>query len=291
MQSLHTGQVTIVGTGLLGGSVGLALRAQGFTGTIVGVGRREQTLEAAKQCGCIDRGTTTLAEGVADADLVILATPVSVILSALAEIAPVLSPEAVVTDVGSTKQSIVARAEAELQHPSRFVGSHPMAGGAQTGPEAGDADLFTGKPVIVTPTDRTDADALEQVEGLWSDLGMRLSRMTPEAHDVAVARISHMPHAAALMLVNLAKAADLEVASTGFENMTHAALGDPNMWADIFLDNAEAVTQVLSEWRELWDGFEQIVRERDRAGMLKLLQNTQQTRHNWQQQRRPNSGA
>lgn len=275
-------QVTVVGTGLLGGSLGLALRAHGFEGRIVGVGRRDATLEAARACGCIDEGTTDLATGVAEADLVVLAPPVGTILKLLPQLAQCLPAGAVVTDVGSTKESIVAAAEAALRRPGRFVGSHPMAGGELTGPRAGDANLFTGKPVILTPTDRTEGEALAQVTAMWEGLGMRLHRMSPRQHDVAVGRISHMPHAAAVLLVALAQEADLEVASTGFGGMTRVAAGDPNMWADIFLDNADALAGVLGEWRKLWAEFEKVLADRDREGVIKLLRDAQQTRREWE---------
>lgn len=282
MQAPGTGQVTIVGTGLLGGSIGLALRSRGFSGPIVGVARRFDTLDAARRRGCIDRGITDLREAVADAELVILATPVGTILKLLPTLAPVLRRETIVTDVGSTKRSIVATAERVLQAPGRFVGSHPMAGSDQTGPTAADAELFAGKPAIVTPTARTDADALERVEQLWRQFGMRVHRMAAEAHDSAVARISHMPHAAAVMLVMLAEPDDLPLASTGFGDTTRIAAGDPQMWADIFIDNAEAIGQVTRQWQQHWRELEQAIARGDREALVQILETARRQRKAWE---------
>ncbi|MHC4996744.1 MAG: prephenate dehydrogenase [Planctomycetota bacterium] len=283
MQPPSFQRVTIVGAGLLGGSVGLALRARGFKGQIAGVGRRQETLDTALAAGCIDSATLDLAEGVLGADLVVLATPVGSILTYLETIASHLAPDAIITDVGSTKRTIVETAQRLLPQPGRFVGSHPMAGGALHGPSAAHADLFDGKPVVLTPTDQTDPEALQAIEQLWASFGMIVRRIDPTEHDLTVARISHLPHAVAVLLVMLAREGEsLSVASTGFAGITRVAAGDPEIWADIFLDNAEGLLGSLDEFDAFIGRFRQTIEQGDRAGLIETLAEAQKTRKDWQ---------
>lgn len=282
MVDLGIERVTIVGTGLLGGSVGLSLRRAGFEGRIIGAGPRQATLDRARAAGCIDEATTDLGVAVAGSDLVVLAAPVGAIPDLLARAAPSLIRRAVVTDVGSTKGTIVAAAQKALRDASRFVGSHPMAGAETTGPESARADLFEGKPVIVTPTLLTAPDAVERVESLWLTLGMRVHRMSPQEHDRLVAVISHVPHAVAVLLVQLAsESGAMPVASTGFADTTRLAAGDPLLWADIFLDNRQAVLESLARWSDLSARFGRILESEDRPALLELLATAQSARKVW----------
>ena len=282
MTNLALERVTIIGTGLLGGSVGLALRSAGFGGRLIGAGPREATLAKAKSAGCVDEITTDLSGAVRDSGLVILAAPVGAIPSLLEKIAAHLASDAVVTDVGSTKASIVSAAGMTLRDPGNFVGSHPMAGAETTGPESARADLFTSKPVIVTPVASTHPEALARVERLWSTLGMQIHRMDPAEHDRLVAVISHVPHAASVLLVRLAaESGALPVASTGFADTTRLAAGDPNLWADIFLDNRDAVLRALDEWARIGADFRQVLEQHDRTALLKLLSDAQAARVAW----------
>ena len=274
--------MTIIGTGLLGGSVGLALRKGGFTGRIVGTGPRMATLERAKAGGCVQTVTTDTAQAVRGSNLIVIAAPVSKIPSLLESLSACAEGDAVITDVGSTKASIVQAAGRVLKHPQRFVGSHPMAGAETTGPEAARADLFRDKPVIVTPTEATSPEAIDRVESLWRGLGMHIHRMTPPEHDRLVAVISHVPHAASALLVKLAEESGaLPVASTGFADMTRLAGGDPQLWADIFLDNRAAVLQAVERWASLTDEFRQALQAGDRGAILRLLHDSQTAREAW----------
>lgn len=282
MNPLAIGKLVVVGTGLLGGSLGLAIRRSGCCRQIVGVGRNVTTLDKARAAGCIDEGTTDLAAAVSGADLIVLATPVGAIVPYLEKLAPLVEPGTIITDVGSTKAHIVAAAEAVLPHPGRFVGSHPMAGSECQGPEHADAQLFRDRPVIVTATNRTDAQAAAAIESLWQMLGMRLVRMSPDQHDRLVARISHLPHLAAALLVQLAsRDGGLEVASTGFASTTRIAAGDPQLWADIFLDNRDGVLDALGEFEQLAADFRRILTTGDRAALLALLGEAQRRRTTW----------
>ena len=279
MTRLPFQNVTIVGAGLLGCSLGLALRAAGFGGRIIGVARRQATLDTARARGGIDHGTRDLAEACDGADLVVLATPVGTVLTQIDELAALDVHNAVVTDVGSTKRSIVERAAGRL---GRFVGSHPMAGGEMTGPEAARADLYTGKPCIITPTDTTDGEALAAVEQLWTTLGMRLRRMAPAEHDKTVAVISHWPHVVSVLLMEAAASAEaLDVASTGLADMTRLAGGDVTMWSDILLDNAEAVCEAIEEFSLASSALMKVLRAGSREELQTLLADARRTRQDW----------
>lgn len=242
--------VTVIGVGLLGGSLGLALKARCPSVRIYGVGRRQASLDEALARGAIDEAHLEPAEPVRDSDLVVLATPVGAFEQHLRSIAPVLSDESVVTDVGSTKSFVVRAARRSLGAGAAFVGSHPMAGSEKKGVAHASPDLFEGATCIVTPTDDAPDSAAERIEALWRLLGMHTLRMSPEQHDRAVAAVSHMPHAVSAILALLPEDNQLDVAATGFRDMTRLAGGDPEVWRDIFLTNREAIIESLDEMDE-----------------------------------------
>jgi prephenate dehydrogenase len=246
--------LAIVGVGLLGGSVAKAARAAALARTLVGVGRDAARLESALADGALDRVTTDLEAGVRGADFVLLAAPVLAIEALLERVWRAAPDGATLTDVGSTKAGIVRRAEAlAARRPLAFVGSHPMAGSEKSGYGVARADLFEGATVLVTPTDRTEPRALKTVTGFWEALGARVSALDPEAHDIAVAAISHLPHAVADALVDaVARFAPeaLEFAARGFKDTTRIAASDPDMWADIFLANRTALGASLGAFRQ-----------------------------------------
>lgn len=272
----------IVGTGLLGGSVGLALKQRSMGGQIIGVGRRQETLDKAIAVGAIDTGTTDLLDAAQDADLILLATPVETLIQQMKSLADLDLSQKVITDVGSTKRSIVQLASEidTLRH--RFVGSHPMAGSSAHGPDAAHADLFEGKMVIVTPTDHVDKDARQLVIELWETIGLRVMEMDAQNHDGVVARISHLPHAVAVLLVQLVMGTDaLSAASTGFRDTTRVASGDPMIWADIFLDNQEQVLSAMAEFKQLLNQLMDMIRSGERDKMIELLKEVQRVRQAW----------
>lgn len=237
--------VTIVGVGLLGGSAALAIKADDPGVRIAGVGRRQSSLDKALEIGAIDTAHLDSADAVAETDLVILATPVGAFAPHMRSIAPVLRRGAIVTDVGSTKVGVVRTAERILGRGGPFVGSHPMAGSEQKGVAFSRADLFQGATCVVTPTSRTPRDLTRRVERFWRTLGMRTVRMSPSAHDRAVARVSHLPHVLASLLMMLPDEADLDVSATGFRDATRLASGDPEMWRDILTTNRKAILAAM----------------------------------------------
>ena len=249
-------RLSIIGVGLLGGSIGLAVKSALSGCEVVGYGHRAETLERAISVGAIDRGSGDLAGAVAGSDLVILCTPVGLLEEMLHGISGSLKGGAIVTDVGSTKASVVAQAGKILKNCGDFVGSHPMAGSEKRGVEFARADLFRNAVCIMTPTAQTSPAALEHVEAFWKLLGMRTCTMSPEAHDAALAEVSHLPHALAAALVKMQSPEALELAGKGFLDTTRIAGGDGGLWRDIFVDNAGNVRSALSKLRGLLDEFE-----------------------------------
>lgn len=246
--------VSILGVGLLGGSIGLALKQRLKSCRVVGYGHRPSTLDTALRVGAIDEAYDDPARAVQGADLVILCTPVGVFAPILRAIAPVVS-DSVVTDVGSTKRTVVKLAEEILPKPNRFVGSHPMAGSEKRGVEFARPDLCDNALCMVTPTDRTDPDALSDVEEFWKLLGMRTLRLSPAEHDSRVAQISHLPHALAAIVIQSADTDALQLAGKGFLDMTRIAGGDGALWRDILIDNRDnmrdCIARVIDELQSL----------------------------------------
>ncbi len=285
-------QLAIVGTGLLGASLGLGLKAAGYRGRIVGVGRRAASAEQARQRGGMDAASTDLEAVARDSQLVILATPLGTFDAILQRLGPVQHDAMVLTDVGSTKGRSSRAARRHLPRPGHFVGAHPMAGSEQRGPEAADATLFQGKPCVLTPERDTDADALALVEALWKALGMHLLCMTAEAHDQAVATISHLPHAMAVLLVQTAiKRGGWDVASTGFRDTTRLASSNPPMRSDILAANREAVLDALGAMRDEIDGFMELLRREDEPAVLALLEQSRVAREQWLDKRERGDGG
>ncbi len=262
--------VAIVGVGLLGGSIGMALRAGGWEGRRIGVGRRPEALAEAREFGAIDEAMDDLAQVGSEADLVILATPVRAFEPLLTRLAPTLKETAIVTDVGSTKAHIVTQAEA-IVGPHRFVGSHPMAGTEQKGVAFARADLFEGARCILTPTARTEPLVIDTVQAFWKALGMRVLQMTPDAHDEAVARVSHLPQILSSLLMALPDDDDLSVAANGFRDSTRLAGGDPEMWRDILLTNAGPIIAAIESMKLSLKGLKELVEAGDAEGIEALL--------------------
>lgn len=246
-------RLAILGVGLLGGSVGLAAKAASNSYQVVGYGHREATLRAAIEVGAIDEAKSSSAAAVEGADLVVLCTPVSLFGALLTQIAGALKPGAVVTDVGSTKRSVVKLAAETLPYSVHFVGSHPMAGSEKRGVEFARADLFAGALCILTPAPATDAQAMNKVEAFWKLLGMRLTRLSPDDHDRLLADVSHLPHAVAAAMVAMQEEAGLNLTGKGFLDTTRVAGGDGALWRDILLDNRDNLKGSLLRLRKQMD--------------------------------------
>jgi prephenate dehydrogenase len=280
--------VTIIGVGLLGGSLGLAIKERRRGVHVAGVGRRRESLQEAMRIGAINSAHLHAAEPAAASDLIILATPVGAFARHMQAIAPVLKRGAVVTDVGSTKAAVDRMARRILGRSGRFVGGHPMAGSELKGPSHARADLFVGAPCILTPTRDTPRAVLATVERLWRALGARVVRMSPAAHDRAVAAVSHLPHVLAVLLMTLPRRADLEVAASGFADSTRLAGGDVEMWRDIFMTNRKAILAAIDAFDEDLMRLRDLVETGDAKGIEQFLAAAKARRDAWSARRNNN---
>jgi prephenate dehydrogenase len=271
-------RLVIVGPGLIGGSLGLAVRGNGLARRIVGVGRRIESLAQAVDLGAVDEMSFDLESAVAEADLVLLATDVETIPRQAAEVLPHLKKRALLTDVGSAKAAICRSVEAAFSTSTtaggiRFVGGHPMAGSERRGISSARADLFRGATCILTPTPATDPGGagLKAIRGLWEAVGCRVRQMSPEAHDRLIAQISHLPHLAAACLVNAASDEALDLAASGFLDTTRVASGEPAMWVAICLANREALLAALAALGGRLDDFARALESGDAKALEALL--------------------
>jgi len=271
MSTRQIKHVTVIGVGLLGGSAALAIKAHDPSVRVAGVGRRKVSLDAALEVGAIDTAHFDPAECVGESDLVILATPVGAFEEHLRSAAPMLGTNTLVTDVGSTKVRVARLAGRILGPSGPFVGSHPMAGSEQKGVRFSRADLFAGATCIITPTAATRRDVADAIEAFWESLGMRVVRRSPSAHDRAVARISHLPHVLAGLLMLLPGKNDLDVSASGFRDVTRLASGDPEMWRDILLTNRGAVLAALDRFSADTAALRELIDRGDGEAIEKFL--------------------
>lgn len=236
-------KVTIIGVGLIGGSIGLAIKKRNLANEVVGVFRHESTLNRALKCNAVDKGTMFIEDGVNEADLIIVASPVHSIPKIVKTAAKYAKEGATIIDAGSTKAWIVNSVEKSLAKDRKihFVGSHPMAGSEHAGVEFAKADLFEKTPCIVTNSAATDRASLNRVKKFWASLGAVAKVMSPASHDRSVASISHLPHIAAFGLAGSVPLRELKYAAEGFKDTTRVASSDPELWADIFLTNKREI--------------------------------------------------
>jgi len=252
-------RLALIGVGLIGGSFAAALRAAGAVSQVAGFDTDADAIGTALARGVIDRAATSVADAARDADLVVVATPVGAMRATFSEIAGALTASAVVTDVGSTKCSVIEGARAGLGAAfPRFVPAHPIAGGERPGVEHAAADLFRNHLVITTPLPATDASATALVEELWRKVGARLERLSPEQHDKVFAAVSHLPHLLAFALVEMiARSPDAETcfshAGAGFRDFTRIAASSPDMWRDVCLANRGPLAEELRAYRARLD--------------------------------------
>ncbi|UCD30291.1 MAG: prephenate dehydrogenase/arogenate dehydrogenase family protein [Planctomycetota bacterium] len=240
--------ISVIGVGLLGGSIGLALRAAGFNGTRIGIGRRESSLNKALAYEAVDEITLDVAAGVSRAQLIIICTPIGRFEPILQKMAAALNAGTYITDVASTKVEVVKLCGRILPASVKFVGSHPMAGSEKTGVEFARADLFEHSLCIVTPTTKTPQATTRWMRKFWETIGSYTLTMTPEKHDTLLARVSHLPHAIATALVNMSKKdSAIDLAGPGFADTTRIASGDPQLWMDIFGTNRKAMIKALDQ--------------------------------------------
>lgn len=285
--AVHFKQVAIIGVGLIGGSLGMILRRKGLADQVVGVGRRVENLKTAVELGAIDRYVADPKEGVRGADLVVLATPVDTYEKHLQDWAGCLAPGAIVSDVGSVKGDLVVRSEAHMPAGVHFVGAHPIAGKEKTGVAAGTDQLFVGARCILTPTARTNAQALERVRDLWKETGSVVLTMDAHLHDQILGAVSHLPHVAAFALMTaLAELRDHHIPSLdlaahsggGLRDTTRIAASSPEMWRDIFLWNRDNIVRFIDAYQASLQEFRRLIASGDAAGVEKAMERAKSER-------------
>ncbi len=277
-------RLTIIGVGLIGGSLARALKAAGYCAEVVGCGRNADALRRGVELGVIDRFETDIPAALKGADMVVLAAPVGSMQSLFAQVVPHLEEGAILTDVGSTKGSVVSAAQvACAQVPNRFVPGHPIAGSERSGVEAADAGLYQNRRVILTPLAHTAPDAVEKVEAMWAAAGALVESMGVEHHDQVLAATSHLPHLLAYALVDALaelddKAEVFRYAAGGFRDFTRIASSDPQMWHDICMHNSEALLGVLRHFSQHLERLATAVEQGDGAAVLETFARAKRAR-------------
>ncbi|MEK0449605.1 MAG: hypothetical protein RL088_1873 [Verrucomicrobiota bacterium] len=277
-------RIAILGPGLLGGSIALRLREVGGWHVTLWT-RREATLPQLRERGVADAVTANISDAVRDADVVVLCVPIEAMGRLAEEIAHAAKPECIVTDVGSVKASVVAELDAILSGKCRFIGSHPMAGKAESGIDAAEASLFRETNCIITPTAATDAEAIDLIRGFWETIGCRVVSMGAGEHDECVALISHLPHLVAGSLVRAVADRNpraFEVVGPGFRDTTRVAGGPPELWTGIMQANRgailEAIDAMIAKLYDFRQTLERVAESKDADDLKNFLAVAKQTR-------------
>lgn len=280
-------RLAIIGVGLIGGSFALALKQKQLVGTVIGYGRSEASLQKAVELGVIDEYSLDLTEVVTNADIVFVATPLGVMEQMFVDMSSALKADALITDGGSAKQSVVESARKGLGEKfSRFVPAHPIAGKEQSGVEAADAELYIAHRVILTPVSETDADAVKTIDELWQAVGANVVEMDVEHHDKVLAATSHLPHMLAYALVDsLASLQErqeiFEYAAGGFADFSRIASSSPEMWHDICFSNKEQLLEMLNHFDEHIDKIRHAISENNSEDLLAVFERAKTARDNF----------
>jgi len=282
MQLIH--HLTIIGVGLIGGSLAKALRFENAVGHITGFGRTESSLQRAQALGVVDSWSLDLGTAVEQAEVVVIASPVNAISSTFQKLKSCLGDNAIVTDAGSVKGPIVDAAVSGLGDKIvNFVPGHPIAGKEQSGVDAASATLFKGHRTILTPIANTGTEAISTVKDMWETIGAEVVFMEPSVHDELLALTSHLPHALAFILVDLLSRQtnsedSFDLSAGGFYDITRIASGDPVMWRDIFLSNQQAVLQRLTEFSTAIANLAELINDCDSHGLEQMFKHSNEVR-------------
>ena len=277
-------RLCVIGVGLIGGSLALALRRAGYCGQIVGAGRQAEHLVRAVELGVIDGYDLDISRAVAGADMVVLAVPMGAMAGVLTAIRDHLAPDAVVTDVGSAKAAVIAAAQQAWDTlPAGFVPGHPIAGTENSGVEAAFPELFQGRRVVLTPTSASSPQAVAAVRAMWEAAGATVEDMDADSHDRVLAATSHLPHVAAFALVHSLSRLDTETdvlryAAGGFRDLTRIAGSDPVMWRDICLTNGPAILESLDRFRAELDELARAIAAGDGPRIETVFREAKRTR-------------
>jgi prephenate dehydrogenase len=268
---MHIPTLSIVGVGLIGGSIALAARKRRLVDRIVGCDRGEEVLARAQNLGILDEATTDPCQAVRNASLVVICTPVDQVIDTVNRCSESCRPGTLLTDVGSTKSAIVRRLAGRMPPGVSFVGSHPVAGSEKAGPEHACADLFDGKVVVVTPAGDPPV-AVSTICGFWRALGGRVETMSPEHHDEVLALTSHLPHLVSSVLAGVLPLEWRRLTGTGFRDTTRLASGSPELWRAIFLSNRPALLEALEQFRAQMEMYRSALSAGDGERLRLLLE-------------------
>ncbi len=278
-------RAAFIGIGHIGSSMALAMRRAGVVGSIIACDKSAAHRKTALKRKIVDEATADAGKAVKGADLVVIATPISTNGAIAKAIAPHLKQGAIVTDVGSVKQDVIAAVAPHIPKGVTFVPGHPLAGTEHSGPEAGFAELFDGRWTVLTPLPRTPAKAITKIATLWKRMGAKVDTMKPAHHDRVLAITSHLPHLCAFTVVGTAtdlaedlKQEVIQFSASGFRDFTRVAASDPIMWRDIFLSNKEAVLDILQRFTEDLAGMQKHIRRGDGAALEKMFTRTRAIR-------------
>ena len=286
MSTNQLGVVSIVGVGLIGASLGLALKGAGVVREVIGVGRSSANLDQAKKMGAIDR-VADLAEAVQSSQWVVLCVPVAQMRSIFAQLEPHLGSNTLITDAGSTKCDVILAAKEVLgKKVCQFVPAHPIAGGAQHGAAAARADLFQGKQTIICQLQENSAADIALVEEFWKALGSNIKRISAVQHDAIYAAVSHLPHILSYALMaSVLNSEDAEQklghAGAGFRDFTRIAASSPEMWRDICIANKQAILKELDQYLNITQRLREMIAKEDTDGLEKVFQKASQARQKW----------
>lgn len=279
--------MVLAGVGLLGGSLGLALKQRKLADLVVGFVRRKESIKECEEHGAVDSATLDLHEAISGAELVVLCTPIAKMQALAEQMRPALAKGAIVTDVGSVKGSVVRDLEGAIAKAGgTFVGSHPMAGAERMGVVAARGDLFNNAVCVITPTSKTNKTVVEKVEELWRSVGGRPLRLTPELHDELVSRSSHLPHVLAATLANAVldpkrPKEQGTLCANGFRDTTRIASGSPEMWRDIAVANRENLVEALDLFVEDLREFKRVLKTRNEKAISKFFETAKKRRDEW----------
>jgi len=267
----HFKSVAIVGVGLVGGSIGLALRQRAIADVVIGIGHRQATLRTARRVGAVTNTTVEMAKGVIEAELVVVCTPVGRIVEDVRKAAESCPEGTLITDAGSAKEAIVTALDGQLPRGCRFLGSHPLAGSEKAGALHARADLFEGRIAVLTPTRNTRAEDYDTLDDFWSALGSVVVRMSAEEHDRALALVSHLPHLTAAALAAILPETYFRLASAGLLDTTRVASGEPSLWTQIFRQNRENVLAALGQYEKHLAALREAIEHGDEMTLKQLL--------------------
>ncbi|PKM79072.1 MAG: prephenate dehydrogenase/arogenate dehydrogenase family protein [Firmicutes bacterium HGW-Firmicutes-13] len=277
-------KTAIIGVGLMGGSLGMALRNRRLTEKVTGIFRNEEKIKAAQRLGAVDAGTTEFKEGLRGAELVVIGTPVGTSIKVIEEIIPFLEPGCIITDLGSTKLELTEAAERLLPPDIYFVGGHPMTGSEESGVEAANPYLLENAIYVLTAGENTNPGALQAVKLMVEEIGAQSLIMDPEEHDLVVAAVSHLPHLTAVTLVNTIPDIGVDInkalvlAAGGFRDTTRVAMSSPHMWKDICLSNRKMIFKTLKLFKKKIEELEKILNEQNQSRIIGELEKAREIR-------------